>query len=95
MEKIMKVIPIFILKLLNTAHILDNFTNYELERRFAIKLIRDFDNVIENIKRNRTIMVIDKMQWKYDFFNIAFLNNAMSFILYSLYSGCIPMFSIN
>lgn len=92
----MCLIPSFILeKMKSSTSKFGFYANIELERRFALKLVNDFDNQILQIKKKKRVMVIHQMEWRYDFFNIAFLNNAMSLLLFALYEGCIPVISIN
>lgn len=96
MKLTMSSIPSFILeKMKSSTSKFGFYANIELERRFALKLVNDFDNQILQIIKKKRVMIIHQMEWRYDFFNISFLNNAMSLLLYALYEGCIPVISIN
>lgn len=71
----------------------------EVERRrikkFALKLIKNFDGECKKIAHNKRIMEIYEGNYTYKYFNICYLNNVISLVLYSLYCGCIPEIRIN
>lgn len=64
-------------------------------KRYALKLIENFDVECEKIAKNKKIMEIKEGNYSYKYFNICYLNNVMSLIVYSLYRGCIPKIKIN
>ena len=96
-KKHFRIIPNSILKLgiMTNIEIIKTTCEKKLLQRFAEELMNSFEMRIKEIISNRRIMVIKKMVWRYDFFNISFLFNALSLILYSLYKGCLPVIEIN
>lgn len=72
--------------------------NIALGRRiekFARKMIQNPSFYLDRVIKNRNVMEIQKGSYKYDYFNVCYLNNMVNLILYSLYKGCIPIIKIN
>lgn len=59
------------------------------------RICQNFEKECRRICKNKKAMVISKMLWRYDYFNVAYLNNALSLILYALYKGCVPIIEVN
>lgn len=66
-----------------------------IAKRFCVQIINNFDEVLEQIKKNNRFMKIEKGLYSYEVFNACYLNNILELILYSLYRGCIPVVTIN
>lgn len=77
-----------------------NKENYEFYegikiKKYARHLIFNFEKEIEKIKRNRKALEINLGSYSYTYFNVAYLKNVISLILYALYTGYIPVITIN
>lgn len=71
-----------------------NTTKFEMIN-FSLKLIRNYDNEILKICKNKRIMKITKEKYYYHSFTVGFLNNTLGLVLYSLFKGCVPWICIN
>lgn len=79
-------IILFINKIINKPQNIQWFKLY----RFTNQLL---DNKFQ-INEETRVMEINKGQWDYSYFNIAFLNNVIGNIIYCLYNGFLPYINI-
>lgn len=63
--------------------------------RFGKYLLKHFDKVWQRAVQNKKCMIIEKGAFGYTYFNIAYINNVISLVIYALYKGCIPVIKIN
>lgn len=64
-------------------------------RRYARQLMCHYAEEIERLREKRRCMIIDKCDYTYSYFNIAYINNMLAMILYAMYSGYVPVIRIN
>lgn len=72
----------------------DTVELYSMER-YARYLLKHFDKAWEQVTRNRKAMVIETGEFGYTYLNVAYLNNMITLIFYSMYKGCVPVIRIN
>lgn len=63
--------------------------------RYARYLMNHFDEEVSRLRKNRKCMIIEKGDFSYSYFNVAFLNNMLALICYSLSNGCVPVIRVN
>lgn len=81
-------------KLLKKRYPPEYLENLELER-FARRMARNFDLIWSRAAQNKKCMIIEKGMYGYIYFNVCYINNMISLMIYSLYKGCIPVIRIN
>ena len=62
---------------------------------YAIRLVDNFETECQSIVFNKKKMMINEGTFSYTYLNVAYLNNIVGLILYSLYKGCVPVININ